>query len=175
MRFCVRFSLILVLVLFGTVTADANKIGFFEVERAVSSVEQGKVAVQQLDEWAQPRREYIAVLAIEATRFRTQLEQQSGVASPEAIEELQLKLRDKIRELEDEELNLTRAFEAKRKELLQEVAQRLDTVVREYSEQNGFDAVFLMKAVTLVYLADSANLTDPVVAIYNERFPVDSN
>ena len=44
--------------------------------------------------------------------------------------------------------------------------------LKEYAEANDFDAVFLMTAQPMVYVSEAANLTDEVVAMYNERYPV---
>ena len=43
----------------------------------------------------------------------------------------------------------------------------------EYAESNGIDAIFILEAQPLVYIAESVIVTDAVIQIYNEQFPVD--
>jgi Skp family chaperone for outer membrane proteins len=45
-------------------------------------------------------------------------------------------------------------------------------VAEEYAEANGFDAVFMLEAQPMVYVAESAIITDEVIRIYDERFPI---
>jgi Skp family chaperone for outer membrane proteins len=46
-------------------------------------------------------------------------------------------------------------------------------VASEFAAANGFDAVFVLNAQPLVYLAESSDITDRVIKIYDERYPVD--
>ncbi len=66
-----------------------------------------------------------------------------------------------------------REFDAKQRELLAEVATRIRNVASEYAAANGFDAVFALDSQPLVYIADSAIITNAVIRLYDEKYPVD--
>ena len=55
---------------------------------------------------------------------------------------------------------------------MREVAQRVGEMASEYGRANGFDAIFLYNAQPLAFIADGANVTDIVISMYNERYPV---
>ena len=43
----------------------------------------------------------------------------------------------------------------------------------DYAEANGFDAIFMLESQPLVYIVDSAVITDAVIRLYDERFPIE--
>lgn len=167
--------LLLALVISVASSAGASDFGFIDVERAVGTVDQGAEAIRKLNEWAEPRQQFLDALLVEASHFRKQIEQQSAAASPDAIQALQDKLRDKGREYEDSQRRFTRDFEAKQQELLRGVGRRLDELVTEYAEQKKLDAVFAMKDMPIVFVSDAADITEELIAIYNSRYPLESN
>jgi outer membrane protein len=165
---------LVVSLLLGAGVASAAKIGFVEVERAIATVEEGKVAFRALEEWAQPRRNALEALGREVSELQQQLQQQAGVASREALERMQQQLRDLGRRFEDEQRAFARDLDVKQNELLRDVARKINVVVTDYGTENDYEAIFIFKDRTLIYLSDGANLTDLIIGLYNERFPLSS-
>jgi len=149
----------------------AGKVGFVEVERAAATVEEGQIALRQLEAWATPRRQTLEKLAQKVTDLREQRLQQVNVASPDVIERLQQQGVEAQREYEDEARQLQRDFEAKQTEVLKEVADKLSMVISAYAKANDFDVVMIFRPRTIIYLAESSDLTDTIIELYDERFP----
>ncbi len=149
----------------------AGQIGFVRAERAVASTRDGKVVLQQLDEWAKQQEARLEEMRDRLAELQRQIVQQRSVVSEDALRELQEQELALRRRLEDEARSLNRQMETKQDELLRPVAERLNTVVSEYAETNGYDAVFIWKDRTLIYLRNSADLTEIVVKLYDQRFP----
>lgn len=152
--------------------AFAGKIGFVSVERAVVSVEEGKAKVEQLRAWAQPNDQQVEQLARRVAELQRQIVQQRAVASPDAMKRLEAEELESRRRLEDLRRDLTREFDTRQTELLREVAMKLNQVVTDYAQANDYDAVFIVKDSMLIYLAPAADLTDTVIRLYDERFPL---
>jgi len=154
--------------------AFAGQIGFVRAERAVAATRDGKAVLQQLDQWAKEQEGRLQQMRDRLAELQRQIVQQRSVVSEDALKSLQEEELALRRRLEDEARSLNRQMEAKQDELLRPVAERLNTVVSEYAEANDFDAVFIWKDRTLIYLRDSADLTDTVVTLYDQRFPPES-
>ena len=58
-------------------------------------------------------------------------------------------------------------------ELLDQVATRVRDIASEYAEANGFDAIFPFESQPLVYVSESLIITEAVIQLYDERYPVD--
>ena len=161
MRNSIRWILIFVVII-AAIPAAAGNIGFLDTERAIKAVKEGQRQLQILDEWANQRSDEVERMQGRVTELTQQLNTQRTVASDEVI-----------RGLESDLLIAQRDFEAKQRELLALVATRVRDLAAEYAEANGFDAVFMLESQPLVYIANSAVITDAVVRLYDERFPID--
>jgi outer membrane protein len=167
-----RWFLVLFLVA-AAVPAAAGKIGFLDAERAVATVEEGKVQVQAFQDWAAPRRQEIEQLRSRVAELSSQLEAQRSVASADAVSKLETDLIQARRAFEDAGRSFNREFEQKQDEFLGEVARKVGEVASEYGRENGYDAIFLYNAQPLAFIAEGANVTDIVIERYNQRFPVE--
>ena len=151
--------------------ATAGKIGFVDAERAVAQVKEGALKLQELEEWAAPRRQQLEVAAARVTEIRKQINDQRNVSSRETLERLQ---RDEVqarRDFEDQKRQFDRDLAAKQDEFLADVAVKVGAVATDYGEQNEYDAIFVLKAQPLVFVSDSADLTDTIIRLYDTRFP----
>jgi Skp family chaperone for outer membrane proteins len=121
----------------------AGDVGFLDAERAVSSVKEGQRQLQALEAWGSP-----------------------------VIKELENDLLKARRDFEDVGRAFNRDMESKQNEFLSQVATQIGAIASEYAAANGFDAVFVLNAQPLVYVADSVNITDAVIKLYDERYPI---
>ena len=153
-------------------TAVAGKIGFVEVERAVVTVDEGKAKLKELEEWSLPRRQHLEDLRGRDAELQQNLAQQRTVATEDALKRIQEEQIEARRRLEDAVLQFKRDLDAKQNEALQDVARKLNIVITDYAEANDYEAVFIFKDRTLIYLDETAELTETVIRLYNQRFPL---
>jgi Skp family chaperone for outer membrane proteins len=160
-------------VMLVAVPAAAGNIGFLDAERAVATVKEGQKQMQAYEAWVKPRRDQVEQLRARTAELDQQLNAQRNVASAEAVQELEQQFLKARREFEDAGRAFNREVEAKQDEFLGKVATQVGAVASEFAAANGFDAVFVLNAQPLVYLAESSDITDRVIKIYDERYPVD--
>lgn len=172
MRAVVKWFVIVVVASLA-VPAVAGKVGVLDAERAVATVERGKRQIAELEAWATPKQQEIQKMQERITQLNGQLAQQRAVASRDALQELDQQLRQARRDYEDATRNFNREAEAKQREMLADVATQVGQVASEYAEANDFDVVLVRDAQPLVYLRDSADITDIVIRLYNEKYPVE--
>lgn len=166
-------GLTIALVVLAAVPAFAGRVGVLDAQRAVATVDQGKQQFEALEAWAKPRQDELQRLQEQVVELTNQLNQQRAVATGDAVRELENQLRQAQRALEDATRNYNRDAEAKQREMLAEVATRVGQVASEYAEANDFDVVLIFDAQPLVYLRESADITDTVIRLYNEQYPIE--
>ena len=171
MRWMSRWVLVLVMVL-AAAPAIAGKVGFLDVEKAVSTVKEGQAQMQALEAWTKPRREELEQLRERAVELTNQLAAQRNVASADVVSQLEKDVVQARRAFEDAGRAFNRDLDAKQGEMLGDVALRLGQVASEYGKANDFDAIFTLQAQPLIYVADSANVTEIVIRLFDERYPV---
>lgn len=163
---------IIVILVLAAVPATAGKIGFVDAERAVAQVDEGKARLAELQAWQAPHQQRLDRLREQVLALRDQLAAQQGTASPEAIAEIEKNQIAAVREFEDVRRGYERDLEAKKNEVLADIAKKIGNIGSEYAKANDYDVVFILGAQPVIYLAESADLTDEVIEIYNKRFPV---
>jgi Skp family chaperone for outer membrane proteins len=77
----------------------------------------------------------------------------------------------KQREFEDRQRVAKRDFEERQTTVLKDLGEKLNAVVTQYADQNHYTAVFILKPNDIVYLANTADITDAIIRLYNERYP----
>jgi len=151
-----------------------GKVGFVDVERAAVSVQEGKAALKKLADWSKPRRKEIDALRDRARELGAQVQKEQNVVGPEALEALKQRAIKARRRFEDAAREYKRQYEQKQTEFTASVAQKMKQIVVDYAEGHGFDAVFVLKPMTLIYLRDSADITDAIIKAYDKKYPLGS-
>jgi len=172
MKVYVRWFLTLVAA-FVAIPAVAGNVGFLDTERAIKTVKEGQRQLQILDNWSTQKSNEIETLQSRVAELTQQLNAQRPVASADAVRQLEDQLLVAQRNVEDTGRTLQREFEVKQRELLALVATRVRDIAGEYASNNGFDAIFMLESQPLVYIANSAVITDAVIQLYDERYPID--
>jgi Skp family chaperone for outer membrane proteins len=159
-------------VVFAAIPAMAGRIGFLDTETAIRTTKEGQRQMQALDAWANQRADEVERLRERPPEIARQIDSQRQVASEEAIRELERELLEARRDFEDATRNLQRELEAKQREMLDQVAIRVRDLAGEYAKANGFDAILMFETIPLVYVDEAVIITDAVVRLYDERYPV---
>jgi Skp family chaperone for outer membrane proteins len=159
------------LALLVPIPALAGGIAFVDAERAVATVDEGKAKLRELEAWAGPERAKLERLSARVNEVRQQIAAQGSVASPEVLQRLRDDELSARRAFEDAKRDFDRRLEKKQNEFLGQIAVKVGTVATDYAKANGLDAIFVLQAQPLIYVAESADLTDEIVRLYNERFP----
>ena len=161
------------IVLFAAVPAVAGKIGFLDTEGVIKSVKEGQRQMRALDAWANERADQIDSLRERQAEISKQIEAQRSIASDEVIRGLEQELLQASRDVEDATRGLQREFESKQREMLAQVATRVRDLAGEYAKANDFDAILMFESIPLVYVNDAVIITDAVIQLYDERYPID--
>ena len=172
MQIVVRWIFILSAV-FAAISAVAGNVGFLDTERAIKTVKEGQRQYQALDAWANQRADEVEAMQERVAELAQQLNAQRAVASPDAVAQLENDLLQAQRNLEDAGRALQRDFDVAQREFLAQVATRVREVASEYAAANDFAAIFMFESQPLVYVADSALITNAVIQLYNKKYPVE--
>ncbi len=163
---------VVLLAMFVAAPAFAGKIGFLDAEAAIAAVAEGKVQIQVLEDWTKPQRERVEALRQRGIELEDQLNAQRNIAAPDIIAKLEADLLVVSRQFEDAGRIFNRELDQKQNELLGGVAIKIGEMASEYGKANGFDAIFMLNAQPLAFLADGANVTEFVIRLYDEKYPV---
>jgi outer membrane protein len=157
----------------GQLAAQETPLGvaFVDVQRALLTVEEGKAKRKELQDWAAPRQQELQRLDQEIQSLHQELLSKQGSATPEGLSDLNRKLTAKKREFEDKQRQYSRELEEKQNQVLKALGEKLEKLVAEYATSKKLAAVFILQPDLVAFVANSADITDAVIKLYNERYP----
>jgi outer membrane protein len=151
--------------------APPVKIGFVDVERAVVSIDEGKARLKELQDWAKPRRDELDKITADINNLQEAIAAKRAIASDDALADLNRRLVARQRELEDKQRETKRDFDEKQQAVLKDLGQKLNDVIAKFADSNRYTALFILRQNDVAYLANSADVTDTVVKLYNQAYP----
>ena len=147
--------------------AAGGPIAFVDLQRALNSVDEGKIAKESLKREFDQKQKLLDDKKVEFDRLRQDFEKQAVVMSDEARKQKQGELERKGMELQSFFVQLQKELSEREREATRGIFEKMNGIVREIAEQEGVSAV--VGAEALVYADPSLDLTNELVRKYNAR------
>jgi outer membrane protein len=148
--------------------AQAMKIGYVDVARAVQEVEEGKSARTRLQTELQQKRADLERKRADLEKMKADYDKQAPVLSEDAKRKKQEELQKAFVEAQNAGQQMQEELSGKEQEAMQTISKRLIQVVAEISDKEGF--TFVLDKAALLYAPAASDVTNEVVRRYNERF-----
>jgi outer membrane protein len=148
--------------------AQAMKIGYVDVQRAIQEVEEGKAARTRLQSELATKRADLDKKRSDLEKMRTEYEKQAPVLSDDAKRQRQEQLQKAFVEAQTAAGQMQEELSGKEQEAMQNISKRLLQVVAEVSDRENFN--FVLDKAALLYAPAASDVTNEVVRRYNERF-----
>lgn len=151
--------------------AAETKIGYFDVKRVLGEIEDAKAAKAKLQAEFDDKQKKLDLAKTELERLGKEFEQKAPVLSAGAKEQMQAELQGKAMQAQRLYVELQGDLAEKERQALGDVFQRLEPVVREVADKDGYAFVFEKNESGLFLGPAAHDLTPQVIRKYNERFP----
>lgn len=167
--------LILAVILLGCISAGAAfaaeaknnaKIGYIDMQRAISSSDSGKQAKEQLAAKLKKYQEEINSRQEELKRLKEGLEKQGMLLSEAARAAKEKDYQQKLKEFQRFTKDAQEELQGKDEELTRKILEGMEKVIQEYGRKNGYTFIFVRNE-SMLFADDKADLTDEVLQLYN--------
>jgi outer membrane protein len=148
--------------------AQAMKIGYVDVQRAVQEVEEGKSARARLQQELAQKRQDLDKKRADLEKMKADYDKQAPVLSDDAKRKKQEELQKAFVEAQNAAGQMQEELSGKEQEAMQSISKRLLQVVAEVSDKENF--TFVLDKAALLYAPAASDVTNEVVRRYNERF-----
>jgi outer membrane protein len=167
-RFLLVFAVALVAA--RAARAQAMKIGYVDVQRAVQEVEEGKAARSRLQAELKEKRADLDKKRADLEKMKADYDKQAPVLSEDAKRQKQEQLQKAFLEAQSAAGQMQEELSGKEQEAMQSISKRLLQVVADVSDKENF--TFVLDKAALLYAPAASDVTNEVVRRYNERFGV---
>ena len=148
--------------------AQAIKIGYVDVQRAIQETDEGKSARSRLKGEFEQRRQQIDKKSGDLEKMQQDYEKQAPVLSDDAKKKKQEEFQKALIDARKQANDLQEDMGRKEQEAMASILQKLQQVVAEIAEREQL--TFVLEKASLLYGPQAADITNEVVRRYNDRF-----
>jgi outer membrane protein len=152
----------------GQEGSEVVKIAIVDITRAVGNSSQGKEAEKALTSLMENKRDTLRPEEEELKRLSDEYESQRFVLSKEALQDRELELMKRKRDLERDMAAAREEIEIEERKRMQPIMQRVDRVIRQIGREKGFTLIIEKSNPFVRYYQESLDITDIVTARLNE-------
>ena len=160
------WSMFLLLFAAGTAAAEL-KIAVLDTQRALVESEEAQALLAQAQQELQAEQDQLQALNDEIVALTEQLQKDGEVMSPAEQRRMQKEIEDKQIDLQFLGNKLQKEVNDRRQELLQQMVPKIDVVLKDLIELEGYDMI--MERGSLRYVNSKHDITRRVTEKLNEK------
>ncbi len=161
--------------LFGGATQGAapasSKIAFVNTTAILQGTAEGKKELTALEAYVNERQQALEAEQTKLQELRRQYDSQSRMLNPDTAAEMQRSITEKDRTVRRAQEDLEMDINRRRNEVLTRMSEKIQAVIAEYAETNGYGAVF-METPTLPFFSPALDITADIIKLYDQKNPV---
>jgi outer membrane protein len=146
--------------------ADNIKAAYVNMERVLQSDSSYQTAIQDLQQYRRKLRQRIRTQRKELRKMRKNLKQQGSILSQDQRRKKQQQIMRQMRSLQQRAQQSQLQLQRKKQELLAPVLEKIDPVVREVAEQNGYNVIYSYgrsENPSVLWVSDTINITSKII------------
>ena len=162
-----KLSLLALCLSAAAVAAAELKIAVLDTQRALVSSEEAKALLEQVQSELKKEEEEVNALGAEIQALQEKLQTDGEVMSPTEQRKAQTDIEDKRLDYEFLVNKLQKALQDRRQELLQVMVPKVDAVLKDLIELEGYDLI--MERANLRYVNPKHDITRRVTEKLNQK------
>lgn len=150
---------------------DDEKLGFVNIAKVIAESDEGQAEAQELQSLGSGKEQELNARREELERMAKAY--QESVESGEPDAELRDRIKATRRALERDLRQAQSDVDVERQDRIREIGGKVVELIRQFAADNGYTAIFRIDNGQMVYVDPEAEITDRIIAAYNEAHPVD--
>ena len=148
------------------------KIGYVDFQRALNEVEQGKAAKASLQKDFADKQKVLDKDKTDLEKMQADFEKQAAVLSDEAKRDKAMEIQRRMNEAQGRLVGFQKELSEREREATRVIFEKMDGLVREISEAEGFTFVFEKNNAGIIVAPPANDLTNELIRKYNARYKV---
>jgi outer membrane protein len=165
------FGIIAAVFVANVAWAQATKIGYVDLQRALNESEAGKKAKEEFKVEVDKAQGKLKKQKDEIDSLKEQLEKKGPVMKEGERSNLEDEYRKKLRDFERNYKDSQTDLQKRDSELTGGIIKDLQEIIRDYGEREGYTLILEATSSAVLYGSKSADLTEPILQQYNTQHP----
>jgi outer membrane protein len=146
------------------------KIGYVNLQQAVTEVEEGKAARDTLKKEFDQKQKMLDDKQNELKRMKDDLDKQMVVMSDEAKREKAMEFERKVNEMQQVYVQMQKDLQEREREMMKVIFDKMEAVIKDIATAEGYGYVFEQQNAGLMVAPAAANMTQELVRRYNAKY-----
>jgi outer membrane protein len=147
----------------------AVRVGFVDIQRVLARSAAGVAAREQLEKEKASMQKQVDAQRGELEKLRDELEKKGQLLSVDARREKQEQLERKVRDARRLVDDLQASLQRKEEQLLAKVLQDVSGLIQKVSKDKGYGMVLERQRSSVLYASPEADLTDDIIRAYDDE------
>jgi len=158
----------------GASAPAAAKIGVLSLRQAIVNTAEGKQASAELQSQFAPRQNEIEAMNKQINDLRQRLQAGQNTLSQDEQARLQRQGEALAKQLQRKQEDFQEDVNAAQQEAFDRIGRKMMDVLDRYSRENGYVAVFdsSAQASPIIYAANTIDVTQDMIKLYDQAYPV---
>jgi outer membrane protein len=150
-------------------TANSTRIGFVDIQKVLARSAAGMAAREQLEKEKAVMQKQVDAQRVDLEALREEIEKKGQLLSADARREKQEQLERKVRDARRLVDDLQATLQKKEEAMLGKVLQDLGGLIQRVSKEKGYMMVLERQRSSILYAAAEADLTEDVIRAYDDE------
>lgn len=146
------------------------KIGYVNLQQAVTEVDEGKAARDSLKKEFDQKQKVLDDKQNELKRMKDDLEKQMVVMSDDAKREKAMDFEKRVMEMQQMYQQMQKDLQDKEREMMKVIFDKMEVVIKDIAQAEGYAYVFEQQNAGLMVAPPQANMTQELVRRYNAKY-----
>jgi outer membrane protein len=146
------------------------KIGYVNLQQAVSEVDEGKAARDTLKKEFDAKQKTLDDKQNELKRMKDDLDKQMVVMSDEAKREKAVEFERKVNEMQQLYVQMQKDLQEREREMMKVIFDKMEAVIKDIATAEGYGYVFEQQNAGLMVAPPQTNMTQELVRRYNVKY-----
>lgn len=151
--------------------AAQDKIGFMHFTHVLQNCNEGSAEIAKIIAFKDEQQAEADRRAAEIKKIQDEIAAKARTAKAEVLAGMQQDLDAKQTALTRFREDVQKQIDHQRDTVFQKYGEKLQALVQEYGQENGYAAIFLLDNQQYGYVSEAADLTESILNLYNERYP----
>jgi outer membrane protein len=173
LKFVAQLLLALGLVMGITVTASTafaqdTKIGYVDLQRALSEVSEGKKAKARLKKDFESKQQKLTNKQEDVKKLKQSLQSGAEMMTDDAKRQKAMQLQQQMAELQQLYMEMQRDLAEKETQATQKIFKKMEKILNKIAKDKGYDLILEKTESSVLFAQDSMDLTDELIKRYDK-------
>lgn len=151
----------------GIARAEELKVGYVDVQRALTETSEGQSAKKKLKSMFESKQKELDERQEELKKLKTDLDKQRTLLKPDVVSQRERDLQQKFMQLQEVYVRLQKELSEKEASMMKPILEKMNGVIGKLAQAESFSLILEKGQSSILWARPHLDLTNEVIRRYN--------